>query len=126
MRYKFREFKDVGRRQVDIPKITITRAGRINFNKKFYEENWRYIDGDYVIFHYDPENTVIGLEFVIEFRSNTYPVRELPSGNGATVSAKAFLKHNEIPFDKTRSYKIERYELEDKNKLQFFVVDLKQ
>ncbi len=126
MRYKFREFKDVGRRPVDIPKISITRAGRINFNKKFYEENWKYIEGDYVVFHYDPENTVIGLEFVLELRSNTYPVRELPSGNGATVSAKAFLKHNEIPFDKTRSYDIERYEHKDEAKGVFFVVNLKQ
>ena len=125
MKYKFEEFKESGSRSGDFPIVTITRSGNFNFNKRFMEEFWTYIEGGYLIFHYDKENRVIGLEMALEWKPNSYPMRLYPSRKTCTVSARAFLKFYSIPFDKARSYKITRREgLEDEN--DFYIIDLKK
>ena len=122
--FKFNVFEDKSSRPGDVPRATISKSGNINFNKKFREENWPNLEGYYVIFQYDRENQVIGLQIVMDPAHNSYPIRELPDGNGLVVSARAFLKHNSIPFRKSTSYKIELYREDDG--YPFFIIDLTQ
>jgi len=89
------------------------------------KEFWENIEGGYLIFHYDKENRVIGLEIIYEWKPNSYPVLHFPSRKTYTISARAFLKFHGIKFDKTRSYKITKYE-KNKDKRDFFIIDLKQ
>lgn len=46
----------------------------------------------------------IGLKPVREKTPNAYSIKCYKGGRMCTVSAIAFLRHFEIPFDKTRSY----------------------
>jgi hypothetical protein len=123
-KFNFRPFEESSRRAGSTPRATITKYGNINFNNRFKEEYWITIEGGHVIFHYDSDSRVIGLQVVANPVYNSYPIRELESGKGLVITARAFLKHSGIPFDKSRSYDIKLYDTRDS--LPFFYIDLRQ
>jgi hypothetical protein len=123
-KFNFTPFEESSRRAGSSPRATISKYGNINFNSKFKDENWTTIKGRHVIFHYDPDSRVIGLQVVANPTHNSYPIRELEAGKGLVVTARAFLKHSGIPFNKSMSYDIKLYETRDS--LPFFYIDLKQ
>jgi hypothetical protein len=123
-KFNFRPFEESSKRAGSSPRATITKYGNINLNNKFKDENWTMIKGCHVIFHYDPESRVIGLQVVANPAHNSYPIRELEAGKGLVVTARAFLKHSGIPFTKSSSYDIKLYDTRDS--LPFFYVDLRQ
>jgi hypothetical protein len=64
-----------------------------------------YLDGyDYLVYFFDRDTRTIGLKPMREKTPNAYSIKRYKGGRMCTVSAIAFLRHCEIPFDKTRSY----------------------
>jgi hypothetical protein len=124
-RLDFEEYEETPKREGDVPKATITKAGNIAFNKKFRDEHWEDLQGDFIVFRYDRKNRVIGLKAVLSPLHNSYPIREVNDGKGLVISARAFLKHYEIDFKKSRSYavQVDRFH-EDSGPL--IILDLKQ
>lgn len=123
-KFNFRPFEDSSKRKGNSPRATIAKSGNINFNRKFQEENWPKLKGRYIIFHYDLDTQVIGLQVVASPMRNSYPIRGLEGGKDLVVTARAFLKHSKIPFNKSTSYDIKLYDTRDS--LPFFYIDLRQ
>lgn len=121
-KYDFKVFEDARRSRGNPVKASITRSGNIYLNKRFRDENWDSLEGAHVVFHYDEGNRTIGLQFVYAIAPNAYPVRELPGGKGLIIFALSFLKRNGIPFKKTRSFEIKRYDSPDGS--DFFIINL--
>ena len=117
MDYKFEEFKDVGSRASNTPKVTFTKAGLLNFNKRFIAE---YVKNDtFVVYHYDKNNNTMGIELADESKENAYKIRVASDKRYGTTSAIAFLKHHNLSFTKATSF-IAKWD--DKYKL--LVIDL--
>ena len=106
------------------PMATIGRQGTITFNKRFREDNYKVIKGLRMILHYDKTNQIIGFQVVAGPSPISYPIFDLERSKGMAVSARAFLRHNRISFEQTRSYRTELYK--EINSLPFFIIDLKQ
>jgi hypothetical protein len=123
-KFNFMVFAEPSKRAGSSPRATISKSGNINFNRRFKDDNWPMLKGRHVIFQYDPSSRVIGLQVVAEPAHNSYPIRELELGKGLVVTARAFLKHSGIPFDKSTSYDIKLYDTRDS--LPFFYIDLKR
>ena len=123
-RFNFLPFEESSKRLGLSPKATITKYGNINLNRKFMDEYWPVIKGRQIVFHHDPDNRVIGLQVVAKPTPSSYPVRDLGGGRGLVVTARAFLKHSDIPYAKSTSYDIKLYDTRDS--LPFFYIDLKQ
>lgn len=107
--YKFEVFEEAPRHRNDAQLATITRAGNIYLNKRFRDIHWEEIRLDYVVFGYDRENCAIRLQIVGDPAPNSYPIREMPSGKGLVVSARAFLNHYGIPFKESSSYEVQYF-----------------
>ena len=123
-KFNFKPFEEPTKRAGSSPKATIAKSGNINFNRKFQDEYWPRLKGRHVIFHYDPDTRVIGLQVVADPTHNSYPIRALEGGKDLVVTARAFLKHYGIPFGKSTSYDIKLYDTRDS--LPFFYIDLKR
>ncbi len=102
--YRFEDFEEAPRHRNDVQLATITKAGNIYLNKRFRDVHWEEIQLDQVIFGYDRENCAIRLQMVGDPAPNSYPIREMPSGKGLVVSARAFLNHYGIPYRESSSY----------------------
>ena len=104
----FEEFKEKDKRGSNIPAATIPKAGNINFNKAFRVKYGDDFSSEQAVFLYDREKRVICLKAVGVIKNNSYKLRELPNSKGLTISARAFLNHFGIPFEKeTLTYEIE-------------------
>ena len=124
-RYDFEEFEEIPKRESDIPKATITKAGNISFNKKFRDEYWEELEGGHAVFRFDRKNRVIGIKTVMSTVHNSYPIREVNDGKGLIISARSFLKHFEIDFAKSLSYKVDVDRFHDESG-PLIIIDLKQ
>ena len=108
MTYVFEEFTEKDKRGSNILAATITKAGNINFNKAFRVKYGDDLLLEQAVFLYDRENRVICLKLVGVVQDNSYSLRELPNSKGLTISARAFLNHFGIPFEKeTLTYETE-------------------
>jgi hypothetical protein len=122
-KFNFEPFEERSRRTGSVPRATIATSGNINLNSRFQQEYGPTIKGCHIVFHYDTANKVIGLQVVAAPAPNSYPIRELERGKGMVVTARAFLKNFNIPYDKSSSYDIKLHETPDS--LPFFYIDLR-
>ncbi len=121
----FEQFKLGSKSKAEFPRATINKAGNISFNKRFMDEYFKKkIEGWHVVFHYDINEKIIGLQVVSNPNTFSNPLRMLEKKKGMVVSARAFLKHFKIAYDEPRSYEIELYKKVDS--LPFFIIDLKK
>lgn len=120
---KFEVFEETPRRSGDKPRATLSKSGNIIFNKKFRDAFWENLEGFQVVFKYDRTNQIIGLQTTCNTLHNSYPIREISDGKGLAISARAFLKHYEIPFEKSRSYDVVYSEGDDG--MPFILIELK-
>ena len=120
----FEHFTRTGGR-IDTPKASIWSKGQIGFNQAAVEK-YRLDNYGYVLLFYDRDTKRIGLRFTNDNDSAGATKLIIRKGAGASMSARAFLKHYNIYAEKTQKYdfkydkETEFYimELEDKNKLE--------
>jgi hypothetical protein len=122
----FELFKNASRSKADFPRATISKLGNINFNKKFLVEYFsEKPEGWHMVFHYNKNSNVIGLQAVSAPTTISNPIRVLENQKGMSVSARAFLDHYGIKYsEKSRSYRIELYKKADSP--LFFIIDLNE
>ena len=88
--------------------VTLLKSGSLNINASTYK-TYFMDDGnvcyEFVEFGFDRENNTVGIRPLKDKVAGAYAIRQTTSG--ATVSAKAFLKHFEIEHEKSRSYVVE-------------------
>lgn len=116
---EFEEFKEAGRRAKYIPMVSITKEGNFNLNKAFIEKHVNK-PNCYVILFYDKKNQIIAFKILDKYKENSYKIRFLHTWT-ATISGRAFLKYNEVPYSKTHSYKA----IYD-NKIGMILINLKK
>ncbi len=126
VKYEFETFDAGPRIAGRSPQVTISKFGNLVFNRAFKDAYWSELEGRFVIFQYDAKNEVIGLRIISERTPNSRPVRVLQGGKGLTISARAFLKHYKVHYEKeSRSYPIETHR-PDGQVGAFFIINLKK
>ena len=89
--------------------VTLLKSGSLNINaatyKAYFFDEKRNLDNGFVKFGFDRDSNTIGIRPLKDKVAGAYAIRDTKSG--ATVSAKAFLKHFEIEHEESRSYVVE-------------------
>lgn len=84
------------------PRVSIFKQGTLNLNQSCYCEYFQSFT--YVHLLFDREKRKIGIEPTNVEDNDTYRIRVYRNKTFAQISAKGFLKHFEIQYDKTRPY----------------------
>jgi len=105
-KYQFETFQKIGKRAVLEPMVSMVRSGNLNFNRNFMEKFAE--NKHFVVFHFDKEKKILGLELTKEKQPFSYPLRTYRDRTMGTVTSISLLRHYSIPFGKsTHSYKAE-------------------
>lgn len=120
----FEHFTQTGSR-TDTPKASIWSKGQIGFNQASVEE-YKLDNYGYVLLFYDRDTKRIGFRFTNDKEMEGAAKLIVRKSAGASMSARAFLKHYSIYAEKTQKYDLKYdketdfyiMELENKKKLE--------
>lgn len=98
----FKEFTAKAKSNVKIPMVSILKLGRMGLNGECYRKYFK--DYKFVIFFYDEDIKKIGIKPTNEPKSNAFNIKVDKRGTLASINASTFLKYNNIPCDKSKSY----------------------
>lgn len=115
----FEEFKEIRKKSLGEPMLTILKSGNLSLNKSAYEKYFK--DFPFVRLFFDKDKQLIGIKPEKEQLPNIIPLRINERSSTVNMSAVTFLKNYEIPY----SEKSLRYPLTYDQEHGLLVADLK-